>query len=590
MTDGGAGGTGKQPLTFLDDVSVRRWAFRAHNLLETHRDRLDALNVFPVPDGDTGTNMYLTLHAALETIMRAFLEGGAGSLPEGISALDVLSHSTLLAARGNSGVILSQLVRGLAEGVAAAVPQEDHGKTLQIDGPMLVAGLATAARRAREGVSNPVEGTILTVADRAAAAAEQAVTEDPSLASVSGAALAASREALEDTPRLLPKLAQAGVVDAGGAGCVLLLAALHEIVTGVVQEEGVPAGSSTRFSGPQIGAHTETGDRLPMQRLDAHGGVITADTPTYEVMYLIDGCSDDDARRLEDHLSGLGDSVLVVGTVDTRAVHAHVDDPGGAVEAALLMGHVYGIRVMVLTNVNDSCRVGVDADAAAAVRAGEIQVALVACASGMGIAGVFDAAGAVVVPNGPGVRATPHAFLEAARGTGVATVIVLPNDKDVLLAARSAVGLARESGINILVIPTTAEVEGMTALSGWEPQSAPEDVFAAMTEAARAVRSGSVAVATRESTTDAGPCRAGQTVGYLGGTAVLVGDDPVDVAMGVITRLAGDDAEQLTLVAGSIRPTLAEEVAQRCTDEYPELEVVTLQGGQPVHALLLGAE
>ncbi len=351
------------PLEVLDEGAVRRWVFRARSSLSANRERLDRLNVFPVPDGDTGTNMYLTLHAALESLIGMYLSGGPTRILEGTQAM---ARSTLLSARGNSGVILSQLVRGLAEVVTEAAKQVEAGQrdadaaaldsggegqasdtdatsepgqrmervVEGIDGRMFARALRAASDRAWQGVSNPVEGTILTVAKAAADSAEASARRDPSLANVTTAALDGARTALAATPALLPSLAKAGVVDAGGAGYVLILTALSEIVTGRVADpvlDVLPGGAS----GPGV---------VPAPRPDRPSANSQLG-PAFEVMYLLEGCPDSQAERLRGDLLALGDSVLVVGTVDLRTVHVHTDDAGQAIEVGLECGRVYGIRI-----------------------------------------------------------------------------------------------------------------------------------------------------------------------------------------------------------------------------------------------------
>ncbi len=351
------------PLEVLDEGAVRRWVFRARSTLSANRERLDRLNVFPVPDGDTGTNMYLTLHAALESLIGMYLSGGPTRILEGTQAM---ARSTLLSARGNSGVILSQLVRGLAEVVTEAAKQVEAGQrdadaaaldsggegqasdtdvtsepgqrmervVEGIDGRMFARALRAASDRAWQGVSNPVEGTILTVAKAAADSAEASARRDPSLANVTTAALDGARTALAATPALLPSLAKAGVVDAGGAGYVLILTALSEIVTGRVADpvlDVLPGGSG----GPGV----TPAPRPDRPQSDSQLG------PAFEVMYLLEGCPESQAERLRGDLLALGDSVLVVGTVDLRTVHVHTDDAGQAIEVGLECGRVYGIRI-----------------------------------------------------------------------------------------------------------------------------------------------------------------------------------------------------------------------------------------------------
>lgn len=325
-------------LTILDEAAIRRWAFRARSALLDHRDRLDRLNVFPVPDGDTGTNLYLTLSAALESMTESFLRRGSGSIA---AETDEFARSTLVSARGNSGVILSQLVRGLADVMTSA--DSPRGG---IDGPALAKALQTASGRARAAVHDPVEGTILTVAEAAAAAASRLELGD-ALVDVAQRAVDGARSALVRTPSLLPELARAGVVDAGGAGFLVILAALLSVVRGTPDPE-----TDLLDEGLDDGLGIERGDGAADSRSDC-GPVSAAgsayDGPRYEVMFLLRGCTDDDASVLGDQLRDLGDSVLVAGDSTTRSVHVHADTPEDVLSCARRIGGPEQVRIVDLT-------------------------------------------------------------------------------------------------------------------------------------------------------------------------------------------------------------------------------------------------
>lgn len=647
------------PLQVLDEGAVRRWVFRARTALSANRDRLNQLNVFPVPDGDTGTNMYLTLHAALESLIGMYLSGGSGRILEGTQAM---ARSTLLAARGNSGVILSQLVRGLADVVtdaSGAVARVDG-----IDGPMFARALRAASDRAWQGVSNPVEGTILTVAKAAADSAGAAASRDPRLSTVTAAALDGARTALAATPALLPSLAEAGVVDAGGAGYVLILGALNEIVTGQVAEFTLDL------------ARLGVGLAAPARPTEPAGEQPDG-APGYEVMYLLDGCSEAEAEQLRADLLAIGDSVLVVGTPELRTVHVHTDEAGHAIEVGMAFGKVYGIRVTWLEDhragaepagpvaarlcptgpipptapvppgasrpdlavlgdsepaaggpasdaspVPDQDRrppllppvepdprsrpdrtsgvAGVAAagpDSRAAVPAVDEpagpaadQVGVVACVPGPGLAQAFQEVGAVVVPCGPGTRATPQELLAAVLHTGRPGVVILPNDRDALLAADVAAELAAEHGVLARVVRTEWAVQGVAALAVYQAGDTQTDVVDRMTEAAGQVRPGMVALASRSAVTEAGECHPGDALGFLARRVAVVGSDLLEVAREVAGQLVAPRTELLTLVSGAGSADLAERLEDVLMQDYPDLEVVRMDGGQEVYALLLGAE
>lgn len=585
------------PLSTLDAADLRRWAFRAESNLKVHRQLIDALNVFPVPDGDTGTNLFMTLHSALGGLVGTYLRQSPDvSVVPGAQAL---AQHMLLSARGNSGVILSQLLRGLADALAAEPPSDGI-----IDGPLAARMLRGGAQCARRAVSEPVDGTILTVADAAAEGGERAAARGGSLAQVTGEALEAAVRALANTPGQLPPLARAGVVDAGGAGLVVLLGALHEVVTGVAPGRNGYVDPTRWWVG---------GVPKPLRGGEPH----QSGSGAYEVMYLLEACSDDDADRLRDRLGRLGESVMVVGDRRLRTVHVHLDDAGAAVEAGLGIGRLSAIRITWLAGDSTAaqptgrsgCRVDTPvepADTSHGTLAEDLvvdstddlpeeavaaaRVGAVACAPGPGLIAGFRDAGAQVVENRPGHRATTGLILAAVTATGSSEVVVLPNDSDALLAAQAAAQLACAQGLAVHVIPTVSPIQGMVALAVLDPAGALPDNLARMTEAAALVRCGRVAFATRPAHTDVGVCRAGDVLGLIGESVVVLDVEPVEVAMRLLDRLDVADAELVTLVSGQDHPQLGDRVAARISRRWPTAEVTTLIGGQPVDGLLVGVE
>jgi DAK2 domain fusion protein YloV len=585
----------------LDAQAARRWAVATRSAFAAHRAELDDLNVFPVPDGDTGTNLYITLDSALEAA-RAPRQSSPrpGSEVEGALALDAatLARATLLAARGNSGVILSQLVRGLSEVIAemaAAGVKGSEGPGASdgldgLDGPMLARAVRRASDRAYASVTRPVEGTILSVAAAAASAAELAAAAGSDLYAVAHASLAAARVALAATTAQLPVLARAGVVDAGGLGYVLVLEALELVIAGELAADPAsvhPARLSTvalraaaHAGGKEAGAGHPDGRREP-------------EGPAYEVMYLLSESDEVAVAGLRSRLDALGDSVLVVGGEDLWNVHVHVDDVGAAIQAGIEAGHPHRIAV---THFGDQQRAR-SAPSGSVGRGGRggrgenARVAVVACAAGEGLAGVFHAAGAVPVFNGPGRRASAGQLLDAVRAAGSRSVIVLPNEKDTFLAADAAASAAAESGLEVHVVRSRSAVQGLAALAVFEPTACGRDNLIAMSGAAGATRYGAVTVAAKATLTSAGRCHPGDVLGAVGGDVVVVGAELGVVAAEVVARLFADGGELLTLVTGvGGGPELAAAVARSAREEHPDVEVSIIDGGQATYPLLLGAE
>ena len=446
---------------------VARFVDIATDALSAAREEIDALNVYPVPDGDTGTNMFLTVSAARDELRAARAADPDLGLGEGMA---LLARAALMGARGNSGVILSQMLRAYVTHLAAAGADEPRAQTI-------AAAMSAATDASYAAVGTPVEGTILTVA-RAASDAALATAESPDARArdVFTAAAAAARVALARTPEQLAVLARAGVVDAGGRGLTIVLDAVETTATG-----RRPMPYATPIGTHQIPVATA----VPSDDL-------TEDGPAYEVMYLLDASpeqEDDAILELRKTLAGLGDSLVVVGGDGLWNVHVHVDDVGAAIEAGITAGRPHRIRVTHFAEQIDDHR------QKTSTRTGR---QVVAVAAGPGLSELFASAGAVVVPGGPGQRPSTGQLLEAITACGAAEVVVLPNDGDTVRAAEIAARTAEaEHEISVEVIPTQAQVQGLAAISVHEPGRAFDADVREMTATARHARHGAVTVAFR---------------------------------------------------------------------------------------------
>ena len=555
---------------------ARHWALVTRAALAARRDEIDALNVFPVPDGDTGTNLYLTLDGAIDEVAAAHAAQGVLGTADLVAECRSLRRAVLMSARGNSGVILSQIIGGLCDVVV------EEGLT-QVDAPTLATCLVRGARTARASVARPLEGTILSVADAAASAAQEAADAGGALADVSGAAVAAAEEALARTPEQLEVLARAGVVDAGGAGCVVLLESLHRVVTGEWTRDGdrllLPAGPTRRREWHPEGDERAAGGAAGTG--DAGAAVLDEGRdpgPAFEVMYLLHATDAAAVDGLRSRLDGLGDSLLVVGGPELWNVHVHVDDAGAAVEAGVVAGRPERIRITHLASQ-------------VASRAEVVPLGVVAGAAGPGVAGLLEASGAVPVEFAPGRRASAAQLLEAARSTGAKAVVLLPADPDGMLAAGIAARAAPGEGLEIHVVPARTTVQTLAALAVLDPEQPVHTNVVAMTGAAVSTRHGAVTVATKEALTWAGVCRPGDVLGVVDGDIAFLGSDLEDSAHDVLERLLSAGGELVTLLVGAdADPALAPAVAARLGRDRPEVEVVVLDGGQPVYPLLIGVE
>ena len=540
---------------------VLRFVDIATDALAGAREEIDALNVYPVPDGDTGTNMYLTVSAARDAIREA--TGGDPEAPMR-EALLAFGRGALLGARGNSGVILSEMLGAIARRIAEASPEERNAA-------VMADALHRAADASYAAVGDPVEGTMLTVFRAASEAALAKAADDGVRArDVFTTAAQAAREALARTPEQLPVLRNAGVVDAGGRGICVILDAAETALTG---RRPMPVPST-------IGQHS-----IPIPHVA--GGVpegdLSADGPSYEVMYLLDA-EDDAIPTLRKRLGSLGDSLVVVGDQGLWNVHVHVDDVGAAIEAGIEAGRPHRVRVTHFAEQVDEAR----------QRHGTVERQgrrIVAVAAGPGLEALFAEAGAVVVAGGPGRRPSTGQLLEAITGCGAREVVVLPNDADSVRVAQIAASTAEsDAGIRVAVIPTQAQVQGLAAVAVHEPgRSFDQDVLE-MTATARHARHGAVTIAAKQAMTMAGPCEPGDVLGVIDGDFAVVGDDPGQVTTDVLGRLLAAGGELVTLVSGHDAGDLADQAAAWVDREHPHVDVVVYDGGQERYRLLMSVE
>ncbi|WP_166521150.1 DAK2 domain-containing protein [Modestobacter roseus] len=531
-------------LQVLDDAAVGRWSAAVVQTLSASRSRLDELNVFPVPDGDTGTNLLLTAEAG-----RAELTTAAGE-----PAWTAFARGAVLGARGNSGAILAQLLRGLADGLAGAP---------RVDGPVLAGALAAAARAAYGAVADPEEGTFLTVARAGADAAVAEVEAGrDALPDVVRAAADGARTALQATPGQLAVLRDAGVVDAGGAGWCLVLDALVGTVTGEVPARPPLAGRP----------HRHRAAPAPLVGQPPAG-------PGSEVQYLLADSDEAAVTALQHRLAALGDSLVVVG-VDTPGgrewnVHVHVHDVGAAIEAGIEAGRPHRIAVTPLAPVRPPA-------AAPGVRA------VVALACSAGLADLFAAEEGVTVLTAPVDAVVEDEVLAAVLGTGAEQVVLLPNHPEVTAVSARAAERARAEGRDVVVVPTRSAVQGVAALAVADPARRFGDDVIAMAEAAAATRWAEVTVAEHEALTSAGRCSAGDVLGSAEGDVVVIGVDQAAVAAELLDRLLSAGGELTTVVAGD--EALGDAVCAHLAAVHPTVEVLRHAGGEGALPLLVGVE
>ncbi|MFI6651105.1 DAK2 domain-containing protein [Streptomyces sp. NPDC050529] len=535
----------------LDAVAVRTWCSLALDALGREREAIDAINVYPVADGDTGTNLYLTVESAAAAVEAVFAAHETGtSVPSTADAVRAMAHGALIGARGNSGTIMAQLLRGMA-GVLAEGAGTGSLRT----------ALARAAASAREAVAHPVEGTVLTVATEAAEAAGR-TPDGAGAPAVVQAAYEGARTALEATPGQLAVLGRAGVVDAGGRGLVAVLGALVEAVSGRAPERVYEA-----VAAPAIAA-----------AVDCPAGDDPQDGPAFEVIYLLEA-GDEAVGRLRTRLDGLGDSLVVVGGDGLWNVHVHVDDAGAAVEAGVEAGRPYRIRITHFA-----------ADRVHA-RPEPAQRAVVVVVPGDGLGGLCAEAGATTVLARPGEPPASGELVDAIRRAHAREVVLLPNNGDLRHTAAAAAEQARTEGIRVALIPTRAAVQGIAALAVHEPDRSFDEDVVAMTAAAGATRYAELAVAERQSWTMAGICQAGDILGLIDGDVAVIGEDVPETARKVLDRMLAAGGELVTLVLGEDVPdTLADALEEHVREGYLAVDTVVYRGGHQCAPLLIGVE
>ena len=549
-------------LDTLDARAVRTWCRLSLAALGQAREEINALNVFPVPDGDTGTNLYLTVESAAEEVDRLFATAGSTGPPTPADALRAMAHGALIGARGNSGVILAQLLRGIAAAFAADPAA---------DAATLCRALRRAADAGYEAVAAPVEGTVLTVAAAAAEAAELAAGTDPGadLPAVAQAAYEASRGALARTTAQLPVLGAAGVVDAGGRGLVAVLGALADAVGGH-SPMGPLALAGTRAAEPvPTGTHRFT-----------PGG------PGYEVVYLLDAV-DHRLPALRAALAELGDSLVVVGGDGLWNVHVHVDDPGAAVEAGIEAGRPHRIRITHFASAAaPAAPAGYDETDPAASPRGVVSVV-----HGPGMAGLCADSGATVLHADPDRRPSSTELAAAIRRARASEVVLLLNDTELRPAAGAAAEQLRREGVRVAVIPTRSPVQGLAALAVHEPGRRFDEDVVAMTSAAGATRYAELAVAEGESWTMAGVCQAGDVLGLIDGDVAVIGSETGRTAATVLDRMLAAGGELVTLILGEGVPeAVAENLVAHIRRANPVVDTVVYRGGQASSPLLIGVE
>jgi DAK2 domain fusion protein YloV len=540
----------------LDADALRALVTTFRDALQQHKEGINRLNVYPVPDGDTGTNMSLTLDSVVT---------GLDEAPTDLAATcKAVSHGALMGARGNSGVILSAILRGIATTFAEAGEQG-------IDGTGFAAALTAASDGAYGAVGKPVEGTILTVVRECAEAATTAGSTD--LVTVIEAAKRGGDDALARTPDMLPVLKDAGVVDAGGSGFLLLLdAALHVA-------DGRPLPEPVEVDAPNLTVSHASVD-------EAHEGDIS--DLRYEVMYFLEA-PDETIAAFKDVWAGIGDSIVVVGGDGIWNCHIHTDDIGASIEAALDVGRPMKIRVTDLLEQVEEEKWVREAAPDAPAELPKVTTAVVAVATGAGIERIFHSLGVqAIVTGGQSMNPSTAQLVEAVERVNAEHVIILPNNKNIIPVANQVDELTERT---VGVVPTRGVAEGFAALLSYDPDNDIEGNLDEMTEAAANVVAGEVTRAVRASTCDAGPIAEGDFIGIARDGIRAIDATLAGAAVGLLDVLVTEDHEIVTLIEGDGAGAAdTRRITEWLAEHRPDVQVETHHGGQPLYPYLIGIE
>jgi len=553
--------------TACDGQAFKRLAQAGHDWLDQHHALVNQLNVFPVPDGDTGTNMLMTMRNAIKEV-----EANPSDHIGQITAQ--IAHGAMMGSRGNSGTILSQLWQGFAHAL------RDH-KSLTPE--LLVKGLREASDTAYRGVIKPVEGTILTVAREAAEAAQESSRDTQDMVEILRRVVVRAKDALARTPEMLPILQKAGVVDSGGSGLVYILEGMLLYLQGeeIEVEETIPAE-----------VHDLATTLAPEDEL-GYG---------YDVQFILKGDSLD-VNTVRAAIDQMGWSTLVVGSQEAIKVHVHVHDPGIPLSYAVSLGTLSDIVVENMQEqyqnyvrergATETPTTAQPAHAQADFPSVELNpddIGVVSVASGEGLARVFRQLGAAeLVMGGQTNNPSTQEILDAIQRVPTKKIILLPNNKNIILAAEQAARLA--TGQTVIVIPTRSMPQGISALLPYDPKDDLETVIRAMLQAKDNVVTGEITTATRSVELNGVQVASGQIIGLVDGALTIAGDDLSSVLRATLEHMCSHECELITLYYGnSIQEAEARQVTASLSAMYPDQEFEVVYGGQAHYHYILSAE
>lgn len=538
--------------TTINGALLKEMFLAGAALLEKNKAYVDSLNVFPVPDGDTGTNMSMTMQSAVKEIKAC-----TGSTVGEIAA--AASLGALKGARGNSGVILSQIFRGFAKALKGCD---------EMDGERLSAALRMGTDSAYKAVMKPKEGTILTVSRMVSNAVEGEFNQGANVFGLIDVMIESGEEALRKTPELLPVLKEAGVVDSGGKGLMTIYRGFKMVIDGdaiddYVEQEAAPAEESD----------------LSLEDVnDIKFGYCTE----FFVIHLVESFNEDDLDKFRDKLMKIGDSVVVAHDDDFIKIHVHTNMPGKALQLALCLGELDKVKIENMREQNRALQEN--------IKKNETENAMVAVSAGEGMDNEFSGAGvAAIISGGQTMNPSIDTIAKAIRKANARNVFVLPNNSNIIMAAQQA---AQLSDRNVVVIPTKTMVQGMAAAMAYAPENTPEVNKKRMEKAAENVVSGAVTYAVRDTSYNGLTIEKGDIIGLLNNTITAVGKTVDEATLELMGKmLDGREDAMVTLYYGEgTTEKQASELCERAVERFPWAEVVPVPGGQPLYYYYIAVE
>ena len=546
----------------IDGMMLKEMFSSGAALLTQNRESVDALNVFPVPDGDTGSNMSQTITAAIK-------EMNAKRYTSAADVADAVARGALKGARGNSGVILSQILRGIARGLAG---HED------VDCALMIQAIRQGANTAYKAVMKPKEGTILTVIRVIAEDLERSGGKCETLEELFKLLLASGDAILKKTPEMLPVLKQAGVVDSGGMGLMVIFRGMYAALTGETVEIEESSGAA---------------QSMPGEYVDDHGDLRVEDiTFGYCTEFIVShprpDMKESEVVRLRKRLEKIGDCVLVISDLSVVKVHVHTNDPGKAMQYALELGELDAIKV---DNMFEEAREReAKRQAAAEAEAAKLKdYGIVAVALGEGIDRIFqDLMVDQIVDGGQTMNPSIQDLAQAVEATHAKNVFILPNNTNIILAAQQASELTEK---NVIVLPTKSVPMGISAMLAFSADMSVEENTEAMTEAAENVHTASITYAVRDTTYEGREIHQGDIMGMIDNKLSVLGSQVHQVGLDIAEKMVGEDTDLITIYYGS---DVAEEDAQKLCDAlaevYDDCDVELQYGGQPLYYYLIAVE